>query len=68
MFETVLENKEWLFSGLAIAVVAGLWRLFGSKREGPTQKQHGGAGSTNVQAGRDANIGLGSESDESDNG
>lgn len=51
----VIENKEWLFSGIAIAIplaVAG-W-LLSSRRQKQVQK--GGKGSSNIQVGGNINI------------
>lgn len=50
-----IENREWLFSGVAIAIplaIAG-W-AFSSK--GQKQVQKGGKGSTNIQIGGSLNI------------
>jgi len=47
---------EWLFGGVGgTAAVAFLGWLF-SRSSGSSQKQSGGAGSINVQAGRDATM------------
>lgn len=51
----VIQNKEWLFSGAAIAIPLAMagW-ILSSKRDAQVQK--GGANSTNIQAGRDLSI------------
>lgn len=51
----IIENKEWLFSGIAIAIplaIAG-WALSSKSRK---QVQKGGKGSTNIQVGGSINI------------
>ncbi len=51
----VISNKEWLFSGLAIAVpLAIIGWLFGGKKSKQTQKS--GSHSTNIQAAGNVNI------------
>ncbi|MFM1693741.1 hypothetical protein [Aeromonas salmonicida] len=54
--EWILENKEWLFSGVAIAIpLAIIGWLFSGKINKQVQK--GGDNSTNIQVGGDFNIG-----------
>lgn len=51
----LIENKEWLFSGIAIAIplaIAG-WVLSSKSQK---QIQKGGKGSTNIQVGGSINI------------
>lgn len=51
----IMENKEWLFSGIAIAIplaIAG-WILSSKSQK---QVQKGGKGSTNLQVGGSINI------------
>lgn len=46
----ILDNKEWLFGGIAVAVpIAILSWLFANKRSGQIQKS--GDNSTNIQVG-----------------
>lgn len=53
----VIDNKEWLFSGAGLVVVAWMGRLIFKKRcASSTQTIRSGDSSTNVQAGRDVNI------------
>lgn len=55
----VIDNKEWLFSGAGLLVVAWMGRLIFKKRcSSSTQTIRSGDNSTNVQVGRDANIGI----------
>jgi hypothetical protein len=53
--EWILQNKEWLFSGVAIALPLSIvgW-LF--SRQGNKQIQKGGKNSTNIQVGGSLNI------------
>ena len=54
----VIDNKEWLFSGVGLVVVAWVGRLIFKKKTyaSSTQTIRSGDSSTNVQAGRDVNI------------
>ena len=55
----ISENKEWLFSGVAVAIplaVAG-WLIHSRRSPRSVQKQRGGKGSTNIQVGRDLTVG-----------
>ncbi|NQU26581.1 MAG: hypothetical protein HQ567_35300 [Candidatus Nealsonbacteria bacterium] len=55
----VIDNKQWLFSGVGLVVVAWVGRLIFKKRyASSTQTIRSGDSSTNVQAGRDVNIGT----------
>lgn len=55
----VIDNKEWLFSGVGLVVVVCLVRLiFKKKYASSTQTIRSGDSSTNVQAGRDVTIGT----------
>jgi len=53
----VIDNKEWLFSGVGVVVVVWVGRLIFKKTfASSTQTIRSGDSSTNVQAGRDVNI------------
>jgi hypothetical protein len=52
----IIENKEWLFSGVAIAVPLAVAGWFASDKKNK-QVQKGGKNSTNIQAGGHINIG-----------
>lgn len=55
----VIYNKEWLFSGVGLVVVAWVGRLIFKKTYASSTKTiRSGDGSTNVQAGRDVSIGT----------
>jgi hypothetical protein len=58
-FGWVISNKEWLFSGLGLVIVAWVGRLIFKKiHASSTQNIRSGDNSTNVQANRDINIGT----------
>jgi len=48
MIEYLLENKEWMFSGIGVAVIS--WLLFRNSNS-LNMSQKSGKNSTNVQAG-----------------
>lgn len=50
--EWIIENKEWLFSGIFIALPLSIIGWIISKR-GNKQVQKGGKNSTNIQVGGD---------------
>ena len=58
MLEWIADNKTWLFSGLGVAIPLAIvgW-LFSRPSSRSAQKQRGGDGSVNIQAGEDANVG-----------
>lgn len=56
-------NKEWLFSGIAIAIPLGVIGWFISSKRN-TQMQRGGKGSINTQVG--GNITINGRSDKKD--
>lgn len=56
----IIENKEWLFSGVAVAIIGWIINLFISKK-GKSQKQESGDNSTNIQVG--GNFSIGSKDD-----
>lgn len=55
--EWVIQNKEWLFSGVAIAIPLAFVGWLFAKRESK-QTQKGGKNSTNIQVGGDLKIGV----------
>ncbi|MBD3895944.1 hypothetical protein IEI94_08790 [Halomonas sp. ML-15] len=60
--EWISENKDWLFSGVAIAMpLAIIGWLISSRRKKQIQK--GGDNSTNIQVGRNLRIGGRKEDD-----
>lgn len=54
--EWIMENKEWLFSGIAIAIPLSIVGWITSKN-GNKQVQKSGKNSTNIQVGGDFKIG-----------
>lgn len=58
--EWISTNKEWLFSGVAIAIPLALIGWLISSR-GSKQVQKGGKNSTNIQVGGDFKIGGGKD-------
>jgi type VI protein secretion system component VasK len=61
----ITENKEWLFSGVAVAVPLAVigWFLARAKRNAKRtsekrieQRQKSGSGSINIQVGRDISV------------
>lgn len=62
----ILENKEWLFSGVFVALpLAVLGWIAGKRTTSRSQNQKGGATSTNIQAGGDANVQMVAPNDKS---
>ena len=60
--EWILENKEWLFSGAAIAIPLAIIGWFISSRRNK-QTQKGGDNSNNIQVGGSFKIDSGKEND-----
>ena len=56
-FELILNNKEWLFSGVGIVIVGVILRVFFKTKPGSNQTIKSGKNSKNIQAGRDIHIG-----------
>ena len=57
LLAVIYSNKEWIFSGVGVALVSALFVWF--RRRGTpraNQVQSSGNNSVNVQAGRDLNI------------
>jgi hypothetical protein len=54
----LFQNKEWLFSGIAVAIPIAVitWLFFSRLSPSRSQEQKGGHGSTNIQVGGDLNI------------
>lgn len=58
--EWISENKDWLFSGVAIALPIAIMGWFISSRKNK-QIQKGGDNSTNIQVGGNLRIGNGKD-------
>ena len=58
----VFSNKEWLFSGIGVMVFAWVVQvIFKKTNASSTQTIRSGDGSTNIQGGRNVNIGASSK-------
>ena len=55
--EWILENKEWIFSGIGVFIIGLIITLFTRKRKSKSikMKQKSGSNSTNTQIGGDYN-------------
>jgi len=53
----IIENKEWIFSGIGVFVLGIVYALFKKKRKSKSlkMKQKSGDNSTNIQIGGDYN-------------
>jgi hypothetical protein len=56
MWNWILNNKEWLFSGVGVAAIVSLVGFLSRRKSASRQKQRSGRNSTNIQAGRDVTI------------
>jgi hypothetical protein len=56
VIDWVVENRQWVFSGIGVAVVVAVSRLIWRHRSEGIQEQSGGDQSMNLQAGRDIHI------------
>ncbi|AOY53363.1 hypothetical protein [Clostridium perfringens] len=59
--EWIIENKEWLFSGIGVTILVAIAGLFiRNKRDGKNvQTIKSGDNSTNIQGGEKVNINIG---------
>jgi hypothetical protein len=58
VFDWLIQNEQWLFSGIGVAVVSWIGALiFKGNNSSSSQTIRSGNNSTNFQAGRDVNIG-----------
>lgn len=51
----LIKNKEWVFSGIGVSLIALIFRFLVKRRE-LSQSQKGGSNSVNIQAGRDIHL------------
>ena len=49
MLDYLIDNKEWIFSGIGVAVIS--WVLFRASGNKSNMSQKGGDNSTNIQVG-----------------
>lgn len=61
MIEYILENKEWIFSGIGVTLLS--WLIF-RNTGGSSMRQDGGKNSTNVQVGGDFKVNSKESSDD----
>ena len=55
----IVDNKEWLFSGIGVVVIAWIGRIIYRKRQAhSSQNIRSGDKSTSIQAGRDVQINI----------
>jgi len=52
----IIDNKEWIFSGIGIFILSIIAGLFIKRKSFLKQSQKSGKNSTNYQAGGDINI------------
>ena len=55
-WDWIVANKNWVFDGFGVALVVAVLGFIFKGRSEAKQRQKGGKGSTNVQAGGDVNI------------
>ena len=61
----IITNREWLFSGILVALpLALLGWVLGKRAVAHLQRQKGGHGSVNIQAGGNVNLGAKRPDDE----
>ena len=63
--EWIIQNKEWLFSGIGLAIVGGIWGFFKKKKGNntPYQSIKAGDDSNNIQGGKNVNVTIGGKND-----
>lgn len=52
----ILENKEWIFSGVGVFAIGIIISIFRKKNKSPNMVQKSGKNSTNYQSGGDMKI------------
>jgi plastocyanin domain-containing protein len=59
LMQWINDNKEWVFSGIGLALIGLIWKFFFKDKSasGRSQTIRSGRNSTNFQAGRDINKG-----------
>lgn len=60
----ILNNKEWLFSGIGLSVLGIIGYMF-KKQKNNVQKQKSKHSSTQIQGGRDVSVKVGDKNDQS---
>lgn len=65
----LIDNKEWLFSGVGAVLVAWVGRfVYRKRRTAPSQVIRAGNNSTNLQAGRDIGFNAKKKGDDAQEG
>jgi len=63
------EHYKWIFSGVGVTVIVGIFTLFFTKKQASSsQIIRSGKGSTNIQSGRDVIIGTQTKKNDVDEG
>ena len=58
-WEWIIANKEWMFSGVGAVLVTWIAQFIVKRKQAASaQTIRSGKGSTNIQSGRDINIGT----------
>jgi hypothetical protein len=63
LLEWIIQNKDWLFSGVALVIIGGIFKLFRKRQGSPSnifKQTNKGRGNTNIQA-NTININKGKE-------
>jgi hypothetical protein len=55
----ILENKEWLFSGVGIVMISSVLGIIFKSKKSPNQNIEAGNGSNNVQGGKNVTVTFG---------
>lgn len=64
MWDWIVQNKEWVFSGFGVAIITAIIGIIIGKKKSIRQKQKSGDNSTNYQAAGDIKIGKESKDDD----
>ena len=56
MIQLIIDNKEWIFSGIGVAIIIGLIKFLLSRKSGQQQSIKAGNSSTNIQTGNGASV------------
>lgn len=61
MFNWIVENVEWVFSGIGVLLISAGWGIFFNKGKDAKKHQniHSGDNSTNIQGGKNVNVTFG---------
>lgn len=64
--EWIMQNKDWIFSGIGVMLLGGIWGLFRKRKHdrGLTQNIKTGDFSNNIQSGKEINLTIGGKRNE----